>query len=118
MENKCHLQSARMRPLMMVIRSKSFTGSHAWQALSIATMNGIGTRLHWTDQPYQWHTNDGQEVFVVLDGQVLMHYRENGEEHSTLLEAGDIFQVDEGNEHMAHPQGVARVLVIETVGSV
>ncbi|AUG42436.1 cupin [Pseudomonas chlororaphis] len=103
---------------MKIIRSKTFTGERAWAALDIANMNGITTRLHWTDQPYKWHTNDGQEVFVVLDGQVRMLYRENGLEHSVLLEVGDIFYADVGTEHVAHPQGAARVLVVETAGSV
>ncbi|MBP5073815.1 cupin [Pseudomonas chlororaphis] len=103
---------------MKIIRSKTFTGERAWAALDIANMNGITTRLHWTDQPYKWHTNDGQEVFVVLGGQVRMHYRENGLEQSVLLEVGDIFYADVGTEHVAHPQGAARVLVVETEGSV
>lgn len=29
---------------------------------------------------YKWHVNDGEEVFAVMDGEVDMHYRENGEE--------------------------------------
>lgn len=103
---------------MKIIRSKSFTGNRAWAALDIASMNGISTRLHWTDQPYKWHTNDGQEVFVVLDGQVQMRYREYGVEQATLLEVGDIFYADIGTEHVAHPVGAARVLVVETEGSV
>ncbi len=41
-------------------------------------MNGITTRVHWTDQPYKWHVNDGEEVFAVLDGKVDMHYRVDG----------------------------------------
>ena len=103
---------------MKIIRSKSFTGERAWAALDIANMNGITTRLHWTDQPYKWHVNDGQEVFVVLDGQVRMHYREGGIEQVALLEVGDIFYATVGTEHVAHPQGVARILVVETEGSV
>lgn len=103
---------------MKIIRSKSFTGDRAWAALDIANMNGITTRLHWTDQPYKWHVNDGQEVFVVLDGQVQMRYRENGVEQATLMEVGDIFYAAVGTEHVAHPQGPARVLVIESEGSV
>ncbi|MEK1841415.1 cupin [Pseudomonas frederiksbergensis] len=103
---------------MKIIRSKSFTGDRAWAALDIANMNGITTRLHWTDQPYKWHINDGQEVFVVLDGQVQMRYREEGQEKETLLEVGDIFYASVGTEHVAHPLGVARILVIETEGSV
>ncbi|WP_339070063.1 cupin [Pseudomonas idahonensis] len=103
---------------MKVIRSADFTGERAWAALDIANMNGITTRLHWTDRPYRWHVNDGQEVFVVLGGQVQMRYRVEGLEQSVMLEVGDIFYADLGTEHVAHPQGVARVLVIESEGSV
>lgn len=55
---------------MEIIRSKEFKSERAWGAKDIANMDGITTRLHWTDQPYKWHVNDGEEVFVVLDGTV------------------------------------------------
>ncbi|MDU0112520.1 cupin [Psychrosphaera aquimarina] len=103
---------------MKIIRPKQFTGDKAWQALDIANMQGITTRLHWTDQPYKWHVNDGEEVFVVLDGQVKMLYKQAGVEHAALLEVGDIFYASVGTEHVAHPQGEARILVIEKQGSV
>ncbi|WP_297839775.1 cupin domain-containing protein [Pseudomonas sp.] len=103
---------------MKIIRSKDFTGDRAWAALDIANMNGITTRLHWTDQPYKWHVNDGQEVFAVLDGRVEMHFKENGVQRSTMLETGDIFYASVGTEHVAHPIGPARVLVVEHEGSV
>lgn len=103
---------------MKIIRSKDFTAPRAWGALDIASMNGITTRLHWTDQPYQWHTNEGQEVFVVLDGQVEMRYRQGGQEQRTVLAVGDIFYAAPGTEHVAYPLGQARVLVVETEGSV
>ncbi|TDG19038.1 cupin domain-containing protein [Paraburkholderia silviterrae] len=103
---------------MKIIRSKTFTATRPWGALDIANMGGITTRLHWTDQPYRWHVNDGEEVFVVLDGQVEMRYREAGIEQSVILEAGDIFYASVGTEHVAHPRGEARILVVETQGSV
>ncbi len=103
---------------MKIIRSKEFTASRAWGALDIANMRGITTRLHWTDQPYKWHTNDGEEVFVVLDGSVEMHFKEDGEIRVAVLGVGDIFYASVGTEHVAHPQGVARILVVETEGSV
>lgn len=103
---------------MNIIRSKDFTGDRAWAALDIANMNGITTRLHWTDQPYKWHVNDGQEVFVVLDGQVEMRFKQNGVEQSTVLQTGDIFYASIGTAHVAHPLGEARILVIESEGSV
>ena len=103
---------------MKIIRSKEFTADRPWGALDIANMNGITTRLHWTDQPYKWHVNDGEEVFVVLDGRVEMRYRADGLEKSTTLDTGDIFYASVGTEHVAHPMGQARFLVIETAGSV
>lgn len=60
-------------------------------AKDIANMDGITTRLHWTDQPYKWHINDGEEVFVVLDGIVEMLYKQDGQERSVTLHSGDIF---------------------------
>lgn len=103
---------------MKIVRSKSFTAERAWGALDIANMKGITTRLHWTDQPYKWHVNDGEEVFAVLDGIVDMHYRESGAERVVTLRTGDVFFAGVGCEHVAHPQGEARILVVEHEGSV
>jgi len=102
---------------MEIIKSKEFTSAKAWGAKDIANMNGITTRLHWTDKPYKWHINDGEEVFVVLDGKVKMFYKNNGEEEVTLLNVGDIFFASVGTEHVAHPIGETRILVIESEGS-
>lgn len=103
---------------MKIIKAKQFTATKAWGALDIANMNGITTRLHWSDKPYIWHVNDGEEVFIVVDGQVKMFYKEDAIEKSVLLESGDIFYASVGTEHVAHPQGEARIVVIEIAGSV
>jgi mannose-6-phosphate isomerase-like protein (cupin superfamily) len=102
---------------MQIVRSREFTADRAWGALDITEMQGITVRLHWTDQPYRWHVNDGEEVFAVLDGRVEMRYRQDGTEHSTVLETGDLFHATVGTEHVAHPLGQARILVIERAGS-
>ena len=103
---------------MRIVRAGEYTGARAWDAQLIATMGGATVRLHWTDQPYRWHVNDGDEVFAVLDGEVAMHYREGGRELVANLRAGDIFYAGEGDAHCAHPAGQARILVIERAGSV
>ena len=103
---------------MKIIRSKDFKSETAWGASTIANMDGITTRLHWTNEPYKWHINDGQEVFAVMDGEVDMHYKENNEIKITRLKSGDIFYASIGTEHVAHPVGEARILVIEKEGSV
>ena len=103
---------------MEIIRSHAFKPNKSWAAKDIANIDGTTVRLHWTDKPYQWHVNDGEEVFVVLDGQVKMLYRDSGKEKSSVLNAGDIFFASVGTEHVAHPIGEARILVIEKEGSI
>jgi len=53
-----------------------------------------------------------------MDGVVDMHFRSNGIEDVAVLHTGDIFYADVGTEHVAHPRGSVRVLVIEKEGSV
>ena len=102
---------------MNVIRSKDFRATRPWGALDIANMRGITTRLHWTNEPYHWHVNDGEEVFAVLDGRVEMRFKDHGQERAVVLEAGDVFFAATGTEHVAHPLGEARILVVEAEGS-
>jgi mannose-6-phosphate isomerase-like protein (cupin superfamily) len=103
---------------MTFIKAKDFTADRAWGALDITNMNGVTIRLHWTDQPYKWHINDGEEVFVVLEGGVNMHYRVDGVEKVRLMALGDISYAPIGTEHVERPIGEARILVIEKEGSV
>ena len=103
---------------MKLIEPLKFRATHPWEALEIAKIEGATVRLHWTDRPYQWHVNDGAEVFVVLDGAVDMHYRENGEERVARLKTGEIFYAEQGDAHYAAPIGEARILVIEREGSI
>lgn len=103
---------------MRVIDAREVALQRAWDAIDVARIPDATVRLHWTDQPYIWHVNDGIEVFVVLDGQVDMHYRDQDGEHVTRLGPGRVFVAEVGDEHVAHPHGVARVLVIEHAGSI
>lgn len=103
---------------MQFVKPSSFTADRAWGALDIAEIEGATVRLHWTDKPYVWHVNDGAEVFVVLEGTVIMRYRVNGAELSRLMQPGDICHAEPGDAHVAEPVGAARILVIEKKGSV
>ena len=98
--------------------TKAFKAERAWGARDIGLIEGASARLHWTDTPYVWHVNDGAEVFCVLDGVVDMRYREAGTEKVQRLSAGDICFAEPGDEHVAHPLGEARILVVEKQGSV
>lgn len=103
---------------MRFIDASTYTADRAWGALDLAEIDGATVRLHWADQPYVWHVNDGPEVFVVLDGAVDMHYRDSGTEHVQHLTPGQVCHAQVGDEHVAHPAPQARILVIERAGSI
>jgi mannose-6-phosphate isomerase-like protein (cupin superfamily) len=103
---------------MRFLDAAGFTADRPWGALDIAEIDQATVRLHWTDEPYVWHVNDGPEVFVVLDGAVDMHYRDEGAERVEHLVPGRICHADVGDEHVAHPNPEARILVVERKGSV
>ena len=98
--------------------ARRFRADEAWGARDIAEIDGASVRLHWADRPYRWHVNDGAEVFLVVDGEVIMHFRSDGTEHRAMLKAGDMFVAGPGDEHFAEPNGEARILVIERKGSI
>ena len=104
-------------PGMRFFDAARFTSDRPWGALDIAEIENATIRLHWTDQPYHWHVNDGPEVFVVLDGAVDMHYRDAGQEQVERLTPGRVCYAEVGDEHVAHPVPQARILVIERKGS-
>ncbi|MER6950693.1 hypothetical protein ABT294_42415 [Nonomuraea sp. NPDC000554] len=103
---------------MLFLDARSYTAERPWGALDVTEIDDATVRLHWTDQPYVWHVNDGPEVFVVLDGVVDMHYRHDGREQVERLTPGRICYAEPGDEHVAHPAPEARVLVIERRGSI
>lgn len=103
---------------MRFIDAASYTADRAWGAVDIAEIDTATVRLHWTDEPYVWHVNDGPEVFVVLDGAVDMHYRSGGQERSEHLTPGRVCFAEPGDEHVARPAPQARILVVERKGSI
>jgi mannose-6-phosphate isomerase-like protein (cupin superfamily) len=98
---------------MKKFSAQGFTADRAWGSELLSDFGDVTVRMHWTDKPYKWHQNTGKEVFVVLDGLVDMHVREKGIEKIIQLTAGEGVTVENGDEHVAHPVGEARILVVE-----
>ena len=102
---------------MEFINSSTFVADAAWASRALLDLENHTVKIHWTDRPYRWHQNTGEELFVVLDGVVEMSYLEDGEEHVRILEAGQMALIGHGERHVARPRGEARVLVIEQKGT-
>lgn len=98
---------------MRYSNAKSFTADQAWGSDLLAAFDDVDIKVHWTDKPYRWHANTGRELFLVIDGKVNMHYRVEGVEKVQSLEPGDAMVFEEGEEHVAHPVGQARIVVAE-----
>lgn len=98
---------------MKLFAANRFTADRPWGSALLADFGDVSVRVHSSDQPYRWHRNTGPELFLVVDGAVDMHVRANGEERVHRLTAGDAAAFDEGDEHVAHPVGMARMLVVE-----
>jgi mannose-6-phosphate isomerase-like protein (cupin superfamily) len=103
---------------MRFIDASTYNPQRPWAAIDIAEINDATVRLHWSDQPYHWHVNDGPEVFVVLHGAVDMHYRNDGQDLVERLTPGRVCYAEPGDEHLAHPAPEAQILVIERRGSI
>ena len=93
------------------------TGPKDWSG---PTMPGIGNavaKLRWINSAYRWHKNIGAELFVVLEGEVDMHFRTStdAEVQVARLRAGSALFIEDGEEHVAHPLGAAKILVVEEV---
>lgn len=100
------------------IDTKTFHADRAWGSRRLLDMGEFEARMHWTDAPYRWHANRGEELFVVLSGNVRMHVRhEDGGESFQDLAAGDAMLFADGDEHYAEPRSEARLLVIERKNS-
>ncbi|MDW3204539.1 MAG: cupin [Alphaproteobacteria bacterium] len=104
---------------MRQIKPGNFTGDRPWAALDIEAFDAATVRLHWTDEAYVWHVNDGPEVFVLLSGSVRMHSRgaDGAETHIDMV-PGDVVHCRQGDEHRAEPLEPSRILVVERPGSI
>ena len=92
-----------------------FAADGAWRGPQVAAIPDARVKLRWTDRPFRWHANTGEEVFVVLQGAVDMHVRTGADPEPRIipLEAGDVLHILPGEAHVAHPRGEARILVVE-----
>lgn len=98
---------------MEIVDAATFTADRAWGSRGLIGMGAYAARLHWTDEHYRWHANTGEELFVVLDGIVDLHYDDGDGPRQVELRPGQIAVIREGEPHVAHPRGAARILVIE-----
>ncbi|MCT2558113.1 cupin domain-containing protein [Tsuneonella sp. YG55] len=92
----------------------TFRHDEAWEGRDLGQVGSSHAVLLYADKPYHWHENKQDELFCVLDGTVDMDLRDgiDGAERRVILERGDMALIRKGEEHVAHPRGEARILIV------
>jgi Mannose-6-phosphate isomerase len=86
-----------------------------WQPKIIAQMNDYQFKLVRVAGEFVWHSHaDTDEVFIVLDGDVRIDFRDG----AVTLHPGEMFVVPKGVEHKPFAPHEAKMLVIEPAGVV
>ena len=84
----------------------------------VAHMNDYDVKIAHARGEHLWHVHEEtDEFFLVLDGRFDIALREDGQERTVELSAGDIFVVPRGTEHKPSSPGGA-ILMFEPAGTV
>ncbi|HEY3132695.1 MAG TPA: cupin domain-containing protein [Acidobacteriota bacterium] len=89
--------------------------SEHWSPKIIAQMNDYHFKLVKFQGDFVWHTHvDTDEVFIVLDGQMRIDFRDGGVE----IKTGEMFVVPKGTEHKTFAVDECRALLVEPAGTI
>lgn len=89
-----------------------------WSPRIAARVNDYDVRIAKMAGEHIWHAHDNtDEFFLVLDGELNISLREDGEERVVKLPQGSIFVVPQGVEHRPSSEGGASVLLFEPTGT-
>ncbi|MBN2089413.1 cupin domain-containing protein, partial [candidate division KSB1 bacterium] len=85
--------------------------SDHWAPRIIAQMNNYHFKLVKFQGEFVWHRHDDtDEVFIVLDGEMSIAFRDG----SVELKTGEMFVVPKGTEHRPFSGKESKVMLVET----
>jgi len=86
-----------------------------WSPKIVAQMNDYHFKLVKIQGDFVWHSHaDTDEVFVVLDGEVTIHFRDG----AVTLRAGEMFVVPRRVEHKPFAARECLMMLVEPAGTV
>lgn len=86
-----------------------------WSPKVIAEMNDYQFKLVKIQGDFVWHDHpDTDEVFIVLDGEMAIAFRDG----TVKLSAGEMFVVPKGVEHKPYAKHECQMLLVEPKGVV
>jgi mannose-6-phosphate isomerase-like protein (cupin superfamily) len=86
-----------------------------WSPKIIAQMNDYHFKLVKLQGEFVWHFHaETDEVFIVLDGEVTIHFRDG----QVALRAGEMFVVPKGVEHKPVAREECQLMLVEPAGTI
>lgn len=82
----------------------------SWKPKIIGEVNDVHVKLVKLTGDFVWHHHDEEdEMFIVIDGEMVMKFRD----HEEKMQAGDLVTVPRGVDHMPCAPKTASVMMIE-----
>jgi mannose-6-phosphate isomerase-like protein (cupin superfamily) len=93
------------------LKEKLGSFSEVWVPKVVAELNGQYVKVVKAKDEYLWHHHESEdEMFLVLDGRLEIHLRDQ----IVALSEGELFVVPRGVEHKpVVPEGIASLLLFE-----
>jgi mannose-6-phosphate isomerase-like protein (cupin superfamily) len=86
-----------------------------WSPKIIAQMNDYHFKLVKFEGDFIWHSHDDtDEVFITLDGEMSIEFRDGKVE----LKTGEMFVVPKGVEHKPHAKKECNIMLVEPAGTI
>ncbi len=88
--------------------------SEHWSPKIIAQMNDYHFKLVKFQGEFVWHDHkDTDEVFIVLDGEMTLHFRDG----NVSVKKGEMFVIPKGVEHKTSAKSECRAMLVEIAGT-
>lgn len=89
--------------------------SEHWSPKIIAQMNDYHFKLAKIQGEFVWHSHaDTDEVFIVLDGQMTIYFRDG----EIILQSGEMFVIPKGVEHKPFANWECKIMLVERAGTI
>jgi mannose-6-phosphate isomerase-like protein (cupin superfamily) len=97
------------------LESKFALFTEYWSPRIIAQMNDYHFKLVKFQGEFIWHSHaDTDEVFIVLDGDIDIHFRDG----KVTLSSGEMFVVPKGVEHKPQSVSECKLMLVEPSGTI
>jgi mannose-6-phosphate isomerase-like protein (cupin superfamily) len=109
-----HGERRRMKSAINLSEKFSKFSEH-WSPKIIAQMNDYHFKLVKFQGEFVWHDHkDTDEVFIVLDGEMTIHFRDG----DASVKKGEMFVIPKGVEHKTCAKSECQAMLVEAAGTV